>query len=209
MDKLYIFPLINVVLIPGNIVGLIVNDEKLVSNLANNMKFIASLVKDQTKIDFYNYGCLCEIMAIQKIADQTYIVQLKASKRVKLEKIKFEEIYPFTDEYKILEDQTYEENEEIKQNLIKISQKYVPLLNNEQTLESIKNKPLCLLTDIIVSLMKLNPKLKQQFLEETNCLNRANKIIDIIEDITQRWPGKIVTLKSFLPKPLTTTIYLS
>ncbi|MFN4149701.1 MAG: tetratricopeptide repeat protein, partial [Candidatus Sericytochromatia bacterium] len=47
------------------------------------------------------------------------------------------------------------------------------------------NKPLCLLTDIIVSLMKLNPKLKQQFLEETNCLNRANKIIDITEQYKQ------------------------
>lgn len=210
MERIYIFPLINAVLIPGNIVGLIVNDEKLVSNLTNNMKFIASLVKDEKKLDFYEYGCLCEVIAIQKIAEQTFIIQLKASKRVKMKNIKFEEIYPFTDEYKILEDYNIvEEDKSLKEELIEIAKKYIPLLNHDQTLKSIKDKNLCMLTDIIVSLMRLNPKVKQQFLEEINCQNRARKIIELLDKILKRWPGKIVTLKSFLPKPLIIIIYLS
>ncbi|MCS6954741.1 MAG: hypothetical protein NZM44_00075, partial [Candidatus Calescibacterium sp.] len=80
---------------------------------------------------------------------------------------------------------------------------------NEPTFNSIKQKNLCAITDILVSLMKANTQIKQEFLEEVDCINRAIKLIKLIEEILKRWPGKILTLKSFIPRPLITTIYLS
>ncbi|MCS7165136.1 MAG: LON peptidase substrate-binding domain-containing protein [Candidatus Calescibacterium sp.] len=209
MDKVYIFPLVNLVLIPGNIVGIVVNDEKLVNYLTNNRKFIASLVKDQKKFDINRYGCLCEIIGMQKISQSTFIIQLKASKRVLIKKIEFDDIYPFTQNYHILEEIHQEENSEIKEELLKIAPKYIPIINNESTIKVIKQKSLCDITDIIVSIMKASSKVKQQFLEEPDCLKRAQKLIKLLEEILQRWPGKILVLKTFIPKPLITVIYLT
>jgi ATP-dependent Lon protease len=85
MEKLYILPLTNIVLFPGNIVGLVLNDEKLANNITNNWKFISLLVKDEKdKFSFYDYGCLCEVISVQKLYANTFIIQLKAFKRVKL-----------------------------------------------------------------------------------------------------------------------------
>ncbi|MCX7759207.1 MAG: LON peptidase substrate-binding domain-containing protein [bacterium] len=209
MDKVYIFPLVNLVLMPGNIVGLIINDEKLVNNLTTNRRFIASLIKDEKRFDINEYGCLCEVIGMQKISMKTFIIQLKASRRVRIKKIEFDEIYPFTENYHILEENEQEPKPEIKENLLNTAKKYIAVINNESTFNSIKQKNLCAITDILVSLMKASIQIKQEFLEELNCLNRAIKLIKLIEEILKRWPGKIVTLKSFIPKPLITTIYLS
>lgn len=210
MSKTYIFPLVNLVLIPGNIVGMIINDEKLLSNLASNMKFIASLVKDEKNFSISDFGCLCEIIGIQKISSNTFIIQMKASKRVKIKNIQFDDIYPFTQNYQILEEKNEDsEKNEIVDKIINLSQNYIPQMNNESVKKSIKEKKLCALTDIIVSIMKLNSKIKQKFLEEVDCEKRALKLIEILEDIQKRWPGKIITLKKFIPKPLTITIFLT
>ncbi len=208
MGKIYIFPLINVVLMPGNIVGIIINDEKLLNNLSSHeRKFIASLVKDEKKLELNDYGCLCEIIGMQKLSKNTFILQLKASKRVKIGKIEFDDIYPFTENYKVLEE-NIEDDPITKEKLLSLAQKYIPFLNYEN-ISSLRDKDLCSLTDIIVSIMKANIKIKQQFLEEPMCLIRAQKLIELLEQILKRWPGKIIILKSFLPKPLPTTIYLT
>jgi len=207
MSKLFILPLVNFVLMPGNIVGLIVNDHKLVNYLSQNWQFIASLVKEENQLDLSKVGCLCEIISIQKIHKNTYIIQLKASKRIKIKKIEFEEIYPFTQNYQIIEQNKNKEHEDekIKDIIITNAQRYINI--DDSFFQAIKNKDLCTLTDIVVSIMKIKAKIKQEFLEEIDCIKRAEKLINLFEKIFQRWPGKIITLKSFYPKPQKTIIF--
>ncbi|MEN3014966.1 MAG: LON peptidase substrate-binding domain-containing protein [bacterium] len=207
MNKIYIFPLSNLVIIPGNIIGVIINDDKLLENIKTNMKFITSMIKDEKSFTISEYGCLCEIVNIQRISFNVFIVQLKASKRVKIIEIEFEDIYPYTKNYQIIEEKIHGEYRELVEKIINLANNYIPQLKNELIKKSIKEKNLCSFTDTIVSIMKLNPKVKQTFLEEIDCKKRAIKLIEILEEINKKWPGKIITLKSFLPKPLTTVIY--
>jgi len=212
MNKLYILPLVNFVLLPGNVIGLVISDDKLVNYLSKNWQFIASLLKEEksqklNEIKLNEVGCLCEIVSIQKIYKNTYILQLKASKRVKMKKIEFEEIYPFTQSYYIIEDEKEVENGQLREIILEKAKRYVSI--DDSFFEAIKNKNLCLLTDIIVSFMRIKAKIKQEFLEEIDCIKRAEKLIDVLDRILERWPGRVITLSSFKPKPIKTTIFLS
>jgi Lon protease-like protein len=211
MEKLYILPLTNIVLFPGNVVGLVLNDEKLANNITHNWRFISLLVKDEKdKFSFYDYGCLCEVISVQKLYANTFIIQLKAFKRVKVFDVNFEDIYPYSSNFKILEEQKLQENEdEIKLNLLNVAKNYIGILNIGSYYENLYKKDLCTLTDLLASIIRIKPSIKQEFLAQENCFKRATKLIQLIEDILKRWPAKNIILTNFINKPLIFTFYFN
>ncbi|MGB9638423.1 MAG: LON peptidase substrate-binding domain-containing protein, partial [bacterium] len=209
MDKLYILPLTNIVLFPGNIVGLVINDEKLANNITHNWRFISLLVKDD-KYNFYDYGCLCEVISVQKLYANTFIIQLKAFKRVKVFEINFEDIYPFSFNFKVLEEKKVIENEnEIKTKLLNTAKNYIGILNINSYYEAIYKKDLCVLTDLIASIIRIKPVIKQELLAQEDCIKRAYRLIELIEEILKRWPAKNIILNNFINKPLVYTFYFN
>lgn len=211
MEKLYILPLTNIVLFPGNIVGLVLNDEKLANNITHNWKFISLLVKDEKdKFSFYDYGCLCEVISVQKLYANTFIIQLKAFKRVKVFDVNFEDIYPYSSNFKILEEQKLQDNEdEVKLKLLNVAKNYIGILNIDSYYENIYKKDLCSLTDLLASIIRIKPSIKQELLAQENCFKRAAKLIQLIEDILKRWPAKNIILTNFINKPLIFTFYFN
>ncbi len=211
MDKLYILPLTNIVLFPGNIVGLVLNDEKLANNITHNWKFISLLVKDEKdKFSFYDYGCLCEVISVQKLYANTFIIQLKAFKRVKVFEVNFEDIYPYSSNFKILEEQKLQDNEdEVKLKLLNVAKNYIGILNIDSYYENLYKKDLCTLTDLLASIIRIKPSIKQELLAQENCFKRAIKLIELIEDISKRWPAKNIILTNFINKPLIFTFYFN
>jgi Lon protease-like protein len=211
MEKLYILPLTNIVLFPGNIVGLVLNDEKLANNITHNWRFISLLVKDEKdKFSFYDYGCLCEVISVQKLYANTFIIQLKAFKRVKVFDVNFEDIYPYSSNFKILEEQKLQENEdEVKLNLLNVAKNYIGILNIDSYYENLYKKDLCILTDLLASIIRIKPSIKQELLAQENCFKRATKLIQLIEDILKRWPAKNIILTNFINKPLIFTFYFN
>jgi ATP-dependent Lon protease len=211
MEKLYILPLTNIVLFPGNIVGLVLNDEKLANNITHNWRFISLLVKDEKdKFSFYDYGCLCEVISVQKLYANTFIIQLKAFKRVKVFDVNFEDIYPYSSNFKILEEQKLQENEdEVKLNLLNVAKNYIGILNIDSYYENLYKKDLCILTDLLASIIRIKNSIKQELLAQENCFERATKLIQLIEDILKRWPAKNIIPTNFINKPLIFTFYFN
>ena len=209
MEKLYILPLTNIVLFPGNVVGLVLNDEKLANNITHNWRFISLLVKDD-KYNFYDFGCLCEVISVQKLYSNTFIVQLKAFKRVKVFEIGFEDIYPYSSNFRILDEKKEGDNEiELKAKLLEVAKKYIGILNIDSYYESIYKKDLCVVTDLVASIMKLKPSIKQELLAQEDCFKRAYRLIEIIEDILNRWPAKNIILQNFINKPMIYIFYFN
>ena len=209
MDKLYILPLTNIVLFPGNIVGLVLNDEKLANNITHNWRFISLLVKDD-KYNFYDYGCLCEVISFQKLYANTFIIQLKAFKRVKVFEVDFEDIYPYSSNFKILEEKKIPINEdELKINLLNVAKNYIGILNVNSYYESMYKKDLCTLTDLLASIIRVKASIKQELLAQEDCTKRAYKLIELIQEILKRWPAKNIVLHNFINKPLIFTFYFN